>query len=394
MSARLLLISSDEAVAKAVRSAIDGAMSLMVLDSLPAGSLREKYQPSAILIDSDVRNGVQTAFERIEATKRMFPTAAVIVLGNEMSAQLVLAALRAGADDFIDREADARQISLAICGSLARTADAPHSSRAKIAGVLGALSSEQDQDFAINLAVRAAKRSPGEMTLYIDLSVPATQAGIALGVEPEFGVSDAIREVARVDGALLESALARDPRSGLYVMPLCTGFGSQVSALEGASFAALLQVLRSCCATIVIYYGPFSRQRELLEMVQPAARFFVCCNQRFTSIKGAGELLGWFTQNGLGAPDVVVHTLAPGSTPSAADIRNVLKITQSIDLDASWEELAESVNSAKPLALQETRYSHALDVCLARIGIASEPQPDFLAQLRDWLLPKIAARAS
>ncbi len=177
MSARLLLISSDEAMAKAVRSAIDGAMSLMVLDSLPAESVGEKYQPNSILIDSDVRNGVQTAFERIEAAKRRFPAAPVIVLGNEMSAQLVLTALRAGADDFVDREADAAQINLAICGSLARIADAPHPSRAKIVGVLGALSSEQDQDFALNLAVRAAKRSPDEMTLYIDLSVPATQAG-------------------------------------------------------------------------------------------------------------------------------------------------------------------------------------------------------------------------
>ncbi len=123
-------------------------------------------------------------------------------------------------------------------------------------------------------------------------------------------------------------------------------------------------------------------------------RLFVCCNQRFTSIKSASELLRWLSANDLGVPDVVVHTLASGSTPSAADIRSALKITQSIDFDASWDDLAESHNRARPLALLETRYSRGLDACLARIGIAPEPEPDFLAHLRDWLLPKIAARAS
>jgi pilus assembly protein CpaE len=232
------------------------------------------------------------------------------------------------------------------------------------------------------------------MILYIDLSIPATQASIALGIQAEFSVADAIRETSRVDRALLESALARDPRSGLYIMPLCPDFGSGIPPLEAGSFAALLQILQGCCSAIVINYGPFSRERALLEMVQPAARFFLCCNQRFTSIKGASDLLHWFAENRLGSPEIVVHALAPGVTPSAADIRNALKISQSIDLDATWEDLAESANSAKPLALLETHYSRGLDACLARIGIAPEPEPDFLTQLRGWLRPRATVRAS
>jgi pilus assembly protein CpaE len=392
MSVRLLLISSDEAAAKAVRSALDGGMSLMVLDQLPGDVLGEKYEPNVILIDSDVRGGVQTAFEKIEAAKRKFPETPVIVLGNEMSAQLVLAALRAGAAEFVDRDADPAQIGMAIRVCLDRKSASPSSSRAKIAGVLSALPSEQDGDFALNLAVRAAKLMPGEMVLYIDLSVPATQAGIALGVQSEFSVTDAIREVTRVDRALLESALARDSRSGLYVMPLCVDFGADVTAFDTDAFAALLQILRGCCGTIVINYGPFSRQRPLLEMIRPAAQFFLCCSQRFPSVKGTSDLLRWLSVNGLGATEVVIHALAPRCTPSPADIRNALKIIESIDLDASWNELAESLNDAKPIALSEARYSRGLDECLVRMGLAPEPEPDLLTQLRGWLSPKAVMR--
>jgi Flp pilus assembly CpaE family ATPase len=148
------------------------------------------------------------------------------------------------------------------------------------------------------------------MVLYIDLSLPASQAGVALGLELGFSVPDAIREIARLDRALLESAVAREPRSGLYVMPLAADFHSNGAVLEAAGFAALLQILRNIFDVIVIGYGPFSRQRALLEMAQPAAKFFVCCNQRFSSIRGAGELLHWFSENGFAAPRIVVHEMA------------------------------------------------------------------------------------
>lgn len=396
MSARLLLISSDQAVGKSVRAAIDRVTSLIEIDHLRDGDddIGEKYRPDGILIDSNVRNGVQTAFERIADAKRKFPKVPVIVLGNEMSAQLVLAALRAGADDFLDRDAGADQMRQAIQGCLSKVGESERPSRAKIAAILSALPSEQDQDFALNLALRAAKRSPDEMTLYIDLSVPATQAGIALGVELDFGVSHAIREVARVDKALLESALARDPNSGLYVMPLCTDFGADTPPLEAASFSALLQVLRGICGVIVINYGLFSRQKALLEMIQPGARFFVCCNQRLPSVRGANDLLRWFSENALGVPEIVVHELAPGHTPSPADIRNALKIADSIDLREDWDELAESVNQGKPLAFSTGKYGRGIDACLARLGIAPEAEPSFATRLRGWMRFGIPAEAS
>ncbi len=228
--------------------------------------------------------------------------------------------------------------------------DAHRAGRSRIAAVLSALPSEQDQDFALNLAVRAAKRSPKEMTLYIDLSLPASQAGVALGLDLKFGVGDALRELARLDSALLESALAREPRSGLYVMALAGDFGSDDIVLETKSFAALLQVLQSIFDTIVIAFGPFSRQRALLEMVQPAARYFLCCNQRFSSIKGASELLRRLAESGIAdSTDIVVHELAPRQIPAPADIRKVLRIPGSIDIGGSWDQLAEHFNGADPL---------------------------------------------
>ncbi|HVU22389.1 MAG TPA: hypothetical protein VHE09_16785 [Rhizomicrobium sp.] len=391
MSARLLLVTSDPAIANTVRAALDVTQSLITLDRLTMAGAGEAYQPSAILIDSDVRGGVHTTFEKIEAAKRGFPTTPVIVLGNEMSAQLVLVALRAGADEFVDREAGADQLRIVLRGCLTKAKDSPHPSRAKVAGVLAGLPGDLDQDFARNLAVRAAKHAPGEMTLYIDLALPVSQAGIGLGLQPGFCVGDAIREVARIDRAWLESALVRHEESGLYLLPLAPASGSDIPVLDSASFGALLQVLRALCHAIIVGYGPFSQERTLLEMAQPNARWFLCCDQRFASIRRSGEIRQWLTANGLGAPEIVVHALAPGLTPDPSDIRRALDVQDTIDLDVSWDALAESLNGAKPLALSDARYARGLDACLAPLGLAPQPQADFLAQLRSWLNPRAAA---
>ena len=386
---RVLLVSSDNAIIKAVTSALDMAASLLQIDHLSEDDahIQDKFQPSGIIIDSDGSSGVQSAFERIAAARRQFPAIPVIALGNEMSAQLVLAALRAGADDFVDRDAPPEQLQQAINSCLAQGAKPRLECRARIAAILSALPSEQDQDFALNLAVRTAMRAQGAMVLYIDLSLPATQAGIALGLDLKFGLQEAIREISRLDRALLESAVARDERSGLYVMALSNEFGGEGVALEAAGFGALLQVLRSIFDTIIIHYGPFSRQAALLEMVQASATFFLCCSQRFSSIRGAGDMLRWLADTGIvPAPELVVHEMAPGQTPTPADIRKVLHLPVSIDVGGSWDELTGHLNDGAPMALApSSRYGRGLDTCLERMGMALPPEPDMARRLRRWL---------
>lgn len=389
MNNRLLVISPDNGLVNALKSALDSATSLLQIEHLPENDdhIQEKFQPNGILIDSDARSGVQTAFERIATARRQFPTVPVIALGNEMSAQLVLAALRAGADDFVDRDASFDQMQTAIRSCLAQNREPRRQTRARLAAVLSPLPSEQDQDFALNLAVRAAAQTPGGMTLYIDLTLPATQTGVALGLDLKFSVTDAIRELSRLDRILLEGAVAHDAKSGLYVMALSNDFKSDDTALEPATFAALLQVLQNIFDVVVINYGPFSRQRALLEMLQPGAQLFLCCSQRFSSVRGAADLLNWLSESKLlDRPQLVIHEMAPGQMPSPAEICDVLNIPSSIDIGASWDELAAQLNNARPMALSpSSRYGRAIDQCLAQMGMAPEPPPDFASRMRAWL---------
>src|SRR3546814_6529679 len=89
---------------------------------------------------------------------------------------------------------------------------------------------------------------------------------------------------------------------------------------------ALIQMLQSLYEVVIIDYGPFSRHEELITLPGPNAVFFLSCNQRFSSIKAAGELMrvvGKLRPSGI-EPVLAVHEFAPALAPGFEDIKVAL----------------------------------------------------------------------
>lgn len=104
---RFLLISGDKDLTARIKLALESVSTVMSAD--PAidnvEELAAQFRPEGILVDSDIRMGARTAFERLAIVREWFPALPMIVIGNESGVQLILTAMRAGAQDFIDRDA-------------------------------------------------------------------------------------------------------------------------------------------------------------------------------------------------------------------------------------------------------------------------------------------------
>ncbi|MDR3499084.1 MAG: hypothetical protein P4L72_07645, partial [Parvibaculum sp.] len=101
---RVLLISGDAALGEQVKRALEAVATVVRADPVGVNIVEtaKQFTPDAVIVDSDARLGAQTTFESLSTVRQWFADTPVVVVGNEMGAQLILTAMRAGAPDFVD----------------------------------------------------------------------------------------------------------------------------------------------------------------------------------------------------------------------------------------------------------------------------------------------------
>ena len=74
------------ALMRRLKQALDTTCTVMSADPAidNAEEVAAQFQPEGILVDSDVRMGARTAFERLSAVRSWFPDLPMIVVGNIM----------------------------------------------------------------------------------------------------------------------------------------------------------------------------------------------------------------------------------------------------------------------------------------------------------------------
>jgi pilus assembly protein CpaE len=321
--------------------------------------------------------------ERMAAVRAQFPDLPLIAIGDEMSAQLILAAFRAGVDDFIDRDASDGEIRNAVMSRL-RGKDSG-AGAGVLVSVLSPSPSNEDADLAINIASLLAAPSLERRVLLLDLSLPVTPARIALDLEFNFTLTAALRDMARLDRAFLDSALARSDITGLYVLPL-TDDENDPTLPQPRDLTVLLQILRSLFDAVVVHWGAFSRQAVRAGAV--GGTILVGCDQRFSSVRNAKSFFQSLRAVETGAdPILAVHHLDANMMPSPDDIIEAVGARHSLVLRATWNALALAHNRGRPLSLTPlSPYSDALRTHLAERGLLPQAEPaNVTGKLLGWI---------
>jgi pilus assembly protein CpaE len=226
--------------------------------------------------------------------------------------------------------------------------------------------------------------------LLLDFSLPASPAHLALGLDINFTVPAAIRDIVRLDRTFLDSALARVSETGLYVLPLSnTAIGTDgLPALRDVFI--LLQMLRSLFDVVVIYWGALSRQAALGGLNGEGRYPFICCNQRFSSVRNAKGLHAEVVDGSTSPiePVVVIHQLGPNVTPAPENIVRAIGAKRGFGLRSTWAALVQAQNSGRPLSLMgPSQYGNALRIHLATEGLLPPQQlvRERMPNLLEWL---------
>ncbi|HYY69513.1 MAG TPA: AAA family ATPase [Terriglobales bacterium] len=203
-----------------------------------AETLRRIQEAMADVIIVDIsRQNVAAAIHTVELLHLEIPKATVFATGDSQP-QAIIAAMRAGAREFLERPVSQTSLLEAfvrLTSSRKRSKGADE--QGKIFTVVNAKGGSGSTTVAVNMAV--ALRSPqGEVAL-VDLA-SLGHAALHLNVKPQFTIADAIRNSRRLDESLLQGYMT-SCRDGLYLLAGVTQAFTEDTA--AASIAGIFELL-------------------------------------------------------------------------------------------------------------------------------------------------------
>jgi pilus assembly protein CpaE len=354
--AEISLLSVDRTLADRLAASLGGRIPINLIQAIePRGGT-----PNLIVVDGSAIPPDRSISAAVAAMVESANGRPVVLAIENRDADLVLKAVRAGAADVIDRGAEGAEVSQVLT-RLLNTMVANHSSSGQLTLVLGA-DPETAAIFATDLAIARANGRPGH--LLIDCTMPTSAAEAYLDVRADYGIASAIADIDRLDSVLLSNALARHDASGLMLLTLDGGTGSEPAGIAPPDIAGLIQLLRATCEDVVLCAGSLRHSGLLRELATSADGIELVCTQSIRELDAARRLIDKLGLDGvtLRRTRLVVWDHDPGVLLDGRRMIEALGLGSFANVPINMVQLRNAYNSGKPLALdkKDSGYIQAL----------------------------------
>ncbi|PYX58042.1 MAG: hypothetical protein DMG73_11305 [Acidobacteria bacterium] len=179
-------------------------------------SLRQiqDLRAEVVLVDIDPGNP-QRAIAAIELLRATTSDIAIFAVGEMSAPFVIVAAMRAGAREFVDRSATREALLEALTRYTAtRNKTRSHAGKGRVFSVVNAKGGSGATTVAVNIAI--SLQHTHDKVVLVDLA-PIGHAALHLNVRSSFGVLDALQNLHRMDGSLLQGFMSSH-KSGLHLL--------------------------------------------------------------------------------------------------------------------------------------------------------------------------------
>lgn len=282
----------------------------------------------------------------IEGIVAASPTLACVAVADSVNQEQVLAALRAGAKDFVTFVSRASELGGLVRRLADRVPDVIQSPMRQ--GTLTVLASErpvlQAGIHALHLAAAIKKSHPEASVLMVDLGIPFAEAQNIYGLEGQFGFMDTLRNLRRLDQVLVESAFPLH-KSGVRVLS-CTEEGLPVTDISTSEMYLLVGTLRSLFSHVIFNICGLPTL-DMTELVIGNANHVVfCVDQSITSCRSGLDFRARLKQLAVPIADtmVLVDNYLPKVSPDGKAIARSFETSRWVELPASPDLRLRAIN--------------------------------------------------
>jgi pilus assembly protein CpaE len=231
----VVVVTTDEDQKALLQVLVDGTVVARMKQSFAAyprmdgdGVARRIHDLSADVIVVDLApKDVVAALHAIEMLHAASPKSSIFAIGEMTQPQLIVDAMRAGAQEFLARPTSTDKL-LDAFNRLVSAQRKLHTGgkRGRMMAVLNAKGGNGASSVAVNTALSIAL-SQGSTAL-LDMA-PLGTAALHLNLKPAFTILDALNNLHRLDGTLLDGFMTRH-ESGLHVLAGDPGVNALVTA--------------------------------------------------------------------------------------------------------------------------------------------------------------------
>jgi pilus assembly protein CpaE len=362
MPISLLVASNDESFRESVRESLLNINNAKIVSTYPeVGSnlyirvLQDlERNPDAALI-VDLTGDLEGALKAMEKVKQAAPDVYVIASNYNADGETIMASLRAGCNDFLVqpvKRSEFRDV-MARLERTPRRAASGGSRLGKIYSFLGAKGGVGTTTVAVNFASALAQQK--QQTVLVDLDFTANECAMHLGMNPQHSLEEIGDNLSRMDQALFEGFVTRDP-TGLYLAGPPDQAEHHIRFNE-PMFREFASFLVEKYEAVVIDAGRWLSDEMVLAALQSSSIVFLVLNQRFPAIRNAQRYIAALMRLGFHQDQLKIVVNEYQKKPDAnlaslEQIRQTLNQPVFANLPASPGALA-AVNRGRPIVAGE-----------------------------------------
>ncbi len=374
MSISLLVASPDTHFREMIRESLLNIANATLLAEFPEIALNlyirvlhelERHPHAALIVD--LAGDTEAALKALEKVKQAAPDLYIIASHYQADAETVIACMRAGASEFLTqplKRTDFRDSMQRLEQNSKRSATAGPK-LGKIYTFLGAKGGVGTTTLAVNFAAIAAQSRKN--TVLLDLDMRANDAAMQLGAHPQYTLLEVAENLSRLDQALFEGFVTRDPLGFYLVGPPDNlehrGFFTDYQFKEFATF------LVEKYDTIVVDGGVAINDEVVIAAMQISAAVFLVVTQELASIRNAQRYVSFLMRLGVTADQIklVVNRYNKKSNSNLAtreQIQQTLNQPVFFGVPESLSTVLAALNQGRPVAADPGAKSSELDQAL------------------------------
>jgi pilus assembly protein CpaE len=306
------------------------------------------------------------------------PDARLIAAGPLLPPDLLMAAIRAGVVDYLQKPVTDAALQQALARALQRLGKAKADPTAQKTGKLYTVFSPKggagSTIFAVNLAV-TLHRQTEQKTLLVDLDLELGDSASMLGIQPRFNFVDFVENFRRMDAGLLASYIERHS-SGIHVLS-APYQPDKAQPTTADQLRRIFTFLREHYDYIVVDM-PRSFSASTIAVLESADLLFILATVDLPSLRNVQRVLPLLTRvlpQGEDQVRLVVNRYNPDDAISLNDVRHTLGFDVFATLANEYEAVMESVNTTKPIVLGGPS-QYALDIRTVAARLTGMPLPE------------------